>query len=320
MPQATGANTSFAIDDETTYGADPGTPNTRKVYLKSCGLKVSQNKLQPETLTGARTLSKPDNGNVDAVGPLVHEVGAESLGKLLKHAFGAVTTTGAGPYVHTYSIGALPTSFVFEKDHGSAISGTGRYEKFNGCRVASMDVDMPQEGYATITFNVQAAKSTLAGTSIDATPTDNGHTPFSMASLSTIEEGGSAIATVKSIKFSLNNDVDTDGYTLGTGGVRTQLPEGQALVSGELTAVFDSAALLTKAENSTASSLKTILSRGTGDGSAGNESIEFGIDALVFERTSPPVDGPKGLVLTMSFTGYASGAMRAILKNAVATV
>ena len=320
MPQAQGAQTNFYLYDEDTYGADPTTPDANKIYLKSCGLKVQQNKLQPETLTGSRTQSKPDNGNVDVTGPLVHELGAESVGKLLKHAFGSVATTGTGPYTHTYSIGSLPTGFTLEKDHGAAISGTGRFEKFQGCRVASLDINMPQEGYVELTFNVQGASSTLTSAALDSTPTDNGHTPFSMASLATILEGGSAIATVKELKMTLDNDLDADGYTLGSGGVRTQLPEGKALVSGTLTAVFDSASLLTKAENSTASTLKVTFSRGSGDGSAGNEYVEFSIGALVYERTSPAVDGPKGLVVEMSFTGYDSSAIAAVLKNAVAAV
>lgn len=322
MPQATGRAANFNIydNDADNYGQDPGTPSADKLYLKSCGLSVSQAKQKTETLNGNRYHGKPDNANVDAVGPLVAEIGAENIGKLLKHSFGTVNTTGANPYVHTITIGDLPDDFLIEKDFGSAISGAGTVEKFVGCRVASMEIDMPNEGYAMATFNVQAANSSNETAALDGTPTDNGHTAFSVFALGTIEEGGSAIATVKSCKFTLNNDLDTDGYVLGAAGVRTQLPDGEALVSIEFTALFDSAALLTKAENSTATSFKIILTRGDGLGSAGNESIEFECAAMVYDRTSAPVEGPKGLLINMKATGYDANALKCILKNAVATL
>jgi len=319
---STGAQATFNIydNDASNYGLDPATPSADKLYLKSCGLKVTQAKVSDDTLTGARTQSKPDNDNVDAVGPLVANIGAESIGKLLKHTFGTVGTTGAGPYVHTFTIGALPDDFLIEKDFGAQIAGAGRVEKFVGCRMASMDVDIPQSGYATVTFNVQGANGTNETAALDATPTDNGHTSFTVAAISSIQEGGVDSAVVKSCKFSLNNDLDGDGYVLGSGGVRTELDEGSALVTIELTALFKSAALLTKAENSTATSLKVVLSRGDGLGSAGNESIEFESSTMVFERTSVPVDGPKGLMVNMKATGYGTNAMKSVLKNAVATV
>ena len=254
MPQARGSQSAYNIYDETTYGADPGSPSADKLYLKSCGLSSAQNKIESETLTGVRTQSRPTAGNIDASGPLVMELGAESIGKLLKHALGQVATTGASPYVHTITLGALPVGFTFEKDYGSNISGSGRFEKFNGCRISSMDVDIPSEGNVLVTFNAQGANSSLQSAALDGTPTDSSHTTFSVASLGTIEEGGSTIATIKAMKFSLNNDLDTDGYVLGAAGVRAELAEGFAMVTGEITAVFDSAALLPKAINSAATS------------------------------------------------------------------
>lgn len=319
---STGSQANFNIydNDASNYGKDPATPSATKLYLKSCGLSVTQARLQDDTLTGSRTVNKPDNDNVDAVGALVANIGAESIGKLLKHTFGTVATVGTNPYTHTITIGALPDDFLIEKDFGSQISGSGRVEKFVGCAVASMDVDMPANGYATVTFNVQAANGTNETAALDATPTDSGHTSFTVAAIANIQEGGVDTAVVKTCKFSLNNDLDTDGYVLGSGGIRGELEEGFALVTVELTALFKNAALLTKAENSTASSLKVVLSRGTADGSAGNESIEFLSGTMVFERTSIAVDGPKGLMVNMKATGYSTNALQVILKNAVATL
>jgi len=101
------------------------------------------------------------------------------------------------------------------------------------------------------------------------------------------------------------------------------LPEGFSTVSGTITALFESDALLTKAINGTESSLKIALSRGTGLGSAGNEYMELFVQQLQFERTSAPIEGPNGLLLTMPFQAYISGstsALQAVVKNTVSSI
>ena len=62
------------------------------------------------------------------------------------------------------------------------------------------------------------------------------------------------------------------------------------------------------------------MSRGDGLGSAGNESIEFYCATLEYERKSPPIEGPKGVLQTLSFKAYGTTALQVILKNAVATI
>lgn len=320
MAKVQGINVSFNIYDEDTYGQDPGTPDGQRAYLKSCGLKATQALEDDDTLTGSRDMTKPTRGNQDANGPCVMNIGAESIGKWLKHTLGQVATTGTDPYVHTITIGALPVGFMFEKDFGSKIAGTGRVEKFPGCRIGQATFDFPTSGKATASFDVMAAGSSLAAAALDATITDNGHTSFDVTSIAVLQEGGSDIGTVRSHKYVISNDLDVDDYRQGAGGVRGSLDEGQAMVSGELTVVFDSVALWQKAINSTETTLKTTLSRGDGLGSAGNESIEFSSGALVLERTSPEITGPKGILQTFNFKAYGASALQIILKNAVATL
>lgn len=322
MPQARGTQTVVALFEESTYATDPGAPDGKKLYVVSSGLKGSQSLINSNTLDASRSRTRPSRGNIDAGGQIQTEVSAENIGTLLKHSMGSNTTTGTGPYTHTLTLGSLPTGLVIEHDFGSNISGTGRYEKFNGVRVGRASFSFPTEGICTANFDMKGAKTTLGSAPLDATLTDPGHTPFSSFQ-ATILEGGSAIATVTDCTIDIDNELDAGVYAIGGAGQRRALPEGFSTVSGSITALFEDATLLTKAINDTASSLKITLSRGTGLGSAGNESIEFLVQNLVYERTSASIDGPSGLKITLPFQAFRSGGangLQVIIKNALATI
>jgi hypothetical protein len=322
MPQPSGTNCVVAIFDETTYATDPGAPDGQMLYVVSSGVRPQQNLQDSNTLTGARARARPTRGNIDVSGSIEVELSAENHGKLLKHAMGLVNTTGAGPYTHVLTLGALPVGMAIEHDYSSAISGAGRYEKFNGCRVSSFSVSIPTEGAVTASFDIRGAKSTLGATALDGTLTDTGHTPFSSFQAS-ILEGGIPIATVTAVELQVNNDLDDSVFAIGGQGTRRALPEGFASVTGQITALFEDASLLNKALNDTASSLKLTLSRGTGVGTAGNESIEIEVQNLVYELTGPGVPGPRGLQLQMPFRAYRLGGdngLKVTIKNAIATL
>ncbi|MFH0351030.1 MAG: phage tail tube protein [Chromatiales bacterium] len=322
MPQARGTQTAFALYPESVYGTDPGTPSGQKLHLVSFGLQSNQALLDSNTLTAKRDRVRPIAGNLAVAGPMVLELSAQSQGTLLWNAMGANTTEGAGPYTHTLTLGDLPVSMLLEKDHGANITGVGRFERFNGCRIASVGFDFANEGFQTANFQLTGSKSVLAAAALSATPEDNGHTSFS-AFEGSIIEGGAPIATVTSASINLDNELDDSVYTVGGLGVRRALPEGFATVSGTLTALFEDTSLLMKAINSTQSSLVITLSRGTGLGDAGNESMSFSANQLLYERSSPPIEGPRGLLLTQPFKAFRvadSSAFTIVIKNAVAVL
>lgn len=320
MPQARGSQTALYLYKETTYKTDPGAPDAKKIYITTNGVKASQARIQSETLTGVRTQSAPLDDVIDITGPVGVEINSESLCFLLEQLFGTVNTTGTNPYTHTFTPGDSPVGFVTEKDYGSNISGAGRFEKLNGCRVASASFDFPSKGKPTASFDIKGAKQTLASSALDGTPTDVGNSSYGAANVATMSEGGSPIATIKQLSFTASNDLDEDGYVLGSSGERVALDEGFFIVTGSFTALFDSAALLTKAVNSTETSLKVALQRGDGLGSAGNEYFELESTALKLDRTSPEISGPKGVLQSFNFVAYGSNALKAVVKNQIATL
>lgn len=322
MPQARGTQTTIALYDEATYGVDPGSPVGVKLYVVSSTLAQKQTLLTSQSISSGRGSARPARGNIDVTGSIEVEISAENMPKLIKNALGTNSTTGVGPYVHQATIGALPVGLMVEHDYGSNISGVGRYEKFNGVRIADMTLNFPTEGYCTATFSVIGAKSTLASAPLDATLTDNFHKPFSSFQ-ATITEGGSAIATVTTAQVKINNGLDTSSYVIGGAGVRRALVEGECEITGTLTALFEDATLLNKAVNDTTTSLKITLARGDGLGSSNNESFETWVTNMVYERTSPAISGPKGILQQFAFRGFLVSADLGITittKNTTAVI
>jgi len=321
MSQARGANAQVIIQEETTFKTDPGSPDAQSIPFFSCGLQQRRDQEQSQTLTGDRNPSKALRGNTDVGGALEVELQAYT-GLLFKAALGDVATTGADPYIHTFSIGDTLPSLMIEKGFGDI----DQYFKYNGCKVNSLSLSITASGFQNCSFDFVGAKETTGASSFDSTPTDLGKQSFDGFAIATIEEGGVAIGNVISIdSLTISNDLDTDQYSIGGAGQRDELPEGLVSVTGTLTARFEDLTLYNKAVNDTESSLKIIYTLGTGVGSAGNEQIEFLIPELTFAPQSPAISGPKGIMVELPFIAYygdgsEGSTLQITLKNTQASI
>jgi len=324
MVQSKGSRVRVMADTETVFGSTPGTPNGRIIYAVTSGVTDKRSQIESPVLRSTRQPSAPILGNLDVSGPLNVLVDAEGFGFLLKHLLGEPAVTGAGPYVHTFKAGnTAPAGMVLEHDHTDQSSGNFK-RLFNGCKINNLAITVPQEGHSTAVFDILGKTLTADAASFDATPTDLGHSPFSGFDAA-IEEGGASLATATDVTLNVTNNMDGGNYTIdGSGGLRTDIPEGMIGVSGNFNALFDSTTLLDKAVAGTTSSLKLTFSRGDGLGSAGNESVEFLIPELKYAVAGPEVSGPQGLLVPMSFMGFFGSsseatAFQAIVKNSIAT-
>lgn len=310
-----GSRALFTLYDEAQYKTDPAAPDGKKIYAYSNGVRATQEHEQDQTLRGTRGQGKPAQGNVNVAGTIVTSIDHTNIGFLLKHLFGAPTTTGPGPYVHEFTPGDLEVGFTLEKDHSADATGVNKVEKLQGNRIASAQLNIAQSGFSSINWEVRGASRSFHEAPLDATPTDTGFEPLG-AALATLNEGGAQLATARSGNITISNDLDEEDFNIGS-GERGSLDEGFCLVTGQLQMRFDSFAMLEKAVNSTESSLEYILKRGVGDGSAGAEHFGLAVEKLVYKPTSAPVEGPRGILQTLDFTGFADGAsfVKATLKN-----
>lgn len=317
MPQAKGALGRIIIQEEDNgYGVDPVAPDAQVAHFESCGLKMSRGQDQSQTIRGNRNPTRSARGNTDVAGPLAMELQAY-IGRLLKAALGTVATSGVGPYTHLFTIGSALPSLMIEQ----GFADLGHYFKYNGCKVGKLTFNVTPSGFQKISFDFNGAKETVSGASFDAAATDLGKQSFDGFSLATIEEGGVAIGDVVGIDgLTIDNDLDLEGYNVGSQGVRSDIPEGLVKVSGTLKARFKDLILYNKAVNGDESSIKIGYALGDGLGSAGNESIELYLPELTYSPNAPVISGPKGVVVELPFEAYyddsAEGsAIQITLKN-----
>lgn len=318
MPQSTGANLQVGIDTETTFGTTPGAPAGKLLHLVSSTVAGKRGQINNDVMRSTKQPFKPTVGNLDVSGTLSTYVDSRDFGLLLNHMLGAPTTTGAGPYNHIFKAGnTKPTSMLIEHNYTDQASGNFKH-LFNGCKLNNMNLALPQEGFATVSFDVIGATQTNAATSFDGTLTEYVFNPFSGFDAA-ILEGGASIATVSNVNLAVAANLDGGSYTIdGSGGARTAIPEGMYAVTGSFDALFDSMALLDKATAQTTTSLQIALSK------SASEAVTIDIPELRYEVKGPEVSGPAGIMVNLAFTAFYdtnadTTALKITLDNDVAS-
>jgi hypothetical protein len=111
------------------------------------------------------------------------------------------------------------------------------------------------------------------------------------------------------VDFTLDNGLDDSQYVVGGAGALSELPENMASLTGSVTALFQSNALLLKAINNTESSLQLAWTDGT-------DSLTFDIPEIYLEAAAPTVDATRGVLITLPFKAhYQDHADATILKS-----
>ncbi|WP_321532266.1 phage tail tube protein [uncultured Desulfuromonas sp.] len=300
MPQATGANGVLTISGaESPAGQVPATPAGQIVPFSSESLQRKTALDKSNIIRQSRDASAPTRGKRDVSGSISTNL-TPNIARLLMMAFGNVTTTGAGPeYSHVFKIGDSLPYHTIEK----GFTDLGQYFRYFGCKCNKVGFEVNPSGVLPLSMDFMGMDRSIETETFDAAAVDIGYEPFNAFSAS-IKEGGVDIAIVTSMKWSLENNLDGDVYCIGGQGKRYSIPEGATVVSGSITALFESEALLTKATNGTASSLEVSVLQGTGLGTEGNEKLMLNIDELIFEEQDPIIKDTKGILIELPWTAY----------------
>jgi hypothetical protein len=318
---AKGAKGQVCIQFESSYGVSPAA-DALKLHFVSCGLRRVRPFESDNTIQSNRNPGQPGRGVNDIAGPLVMKLQAFP-GQIWKWILGSANSSAGPPYTHTIKVGDLPSAVV---DHG--FTDIAQYFLYNGVKVNKASMNVTAKGLTDLTLDLVGNKETTSGSAFDATPTDLGKVTFDGYSIATIEEGNplAAIATIIGIdNLTIENDLDTDDYTLGNSGNRASLDEGMVKVSGVVKVKFADLTLYNKAVNHTESAIRVVWQNGTGAGTAGNEYLEIKIPELVYSPQSPIITGPKGVYVELPFEGYYGNAAEAssiqvIIKNTQASL
>ena len=300
---ARGYKATCLMDFETSFGEAPDVAAGKLLPLNTFGLNVSRAKNSAQTLTGRRDAVEPFDGNVDVTGSLTVPVDARAFPYWLKLLFGAPTTTGTGepaaaPYTHLFKPGDEIPSAVIQSRYGTSPATFG---KFTGCKVASIALQAGGDGELTATINVTGRNAEYSETDYNAAAESVVMKRFSNFQ-ATLKDGGQVVATVTQFSLTIDNGLDTSIRTLGSGGLLYDIPEGIMSVTGSMTALFTSLALLNKAKAGTEMSLEL------GWTIDASNNLTFKLPEVQIQYQGPTVDGPTGVMVEYPFIAYFNDA------------
>lgn len=217
----------------------PGTAVTVDTFLPfvSENIKNNINYLDTQTKSARRVLRLTKQGSKGITGGFTTELPNTDIATLLKHMFGAVSTSGAGPYEHTYTPDSLDGLGLTVQVGRPASSGTVHPFTYAGCKVAnwtiSADIDAIAQLQVGLVGMTEVTATALATASYDSTWEPFVFTEASM----TID--GSAVGTVRSGSLSCDNAVNPR-IRWGSGVSKEPTQNGLSSFTGTVTTDFDS--------------------------------------------------------------------------------
>lgn len=267
--------------------------------LEDEGVRAGRRVLQSEAWNG---------GNITVSGDLGFNLYDHSIGLLFKHMFGSVNTTGAGPYIHTFTPGDL-TSFTLQV--GRPDVGTGAVQPFTyaGCKVASWELACEAGAIASLNLSIVGMTATTA-TAIATASFATALKPVKFNHLTTGTIGGSAV-NIKALSISADNALDADRRFLGTQTVAEPLEAGRREYTGSITVEFTN---LTHYASFVAGTEQALVLTFT----VGSNTIAI-TGNIRFDGATPSMSGAEILTQEIPIKFIASGAdstaISAVLTN-----
>jgi hypothetical protein len=135
---------------------------------------------------------------VDVGGTVTLPVAYNGLGMLIRAALGAASSSGTGPYTHTYGPAAALPSLTIEEIYGNS----GRSIIYSGCKVNSLGINVVPGAESLWSLDIIGMKAAADGSA--GSPSYPAKV-FAEAYECVVTWGGSSIGTVKSAEATITN-------------------------------------------------------------------------------------------------------------------
>lgn len=299
MSRAVGSNAIIKFCQEANWGVTPASPSiVYGINLRSETLGSSRNLFESEMINQYRTVIGLGEGNKAVAGGFTSDLLPEGLEVMFMHLLGnpTVSTTGSGPYTHVMkgSSGYLQGMTV-EK----GFSDINQFMTYTGCRVNSMTLNLVQEGFHDVTFDLIGKAEALNSTSQIGGPAPvygnkNGFTGYQCTISIDAGAGYVDLTNIVSGSITINNNIETDGYVLGS-AFRASAQYGKRSVEGNLSVFFEDATMYGYYANGTEVKLKFTFDNGIG------QQMIFEFTKCKLGGESPKIASAGGLNLPMTF-------------------
>lgn len=301
----------IGLKTETTVG----TAVTVDTFFRysSESIQNQRNIIRPSVITSYLTDEAGVSGGNNISGGWQMPLSNVDLATLLKHCFGAVSTTGAGPYEHTYTPGDLAgVAFTLQKGV-EALDGTVHPFTYAGCKVASWEISADVDAIVNMTVDIVGMSETTA-TALATESLDSSWAPFSFVQAS-LTVGGSARNYVRSVSLAGDNAIEAR-RRLGSADAKEPRKTDQRAYTGTISSDFEDLTDYNLFTAGTESALVVTFDNGT-------QSLEITAN-IQYDGETPSTGGPGELVeQSLPFTCVRStndgSTITAVLTNSEST-
>lgn len=313
MPIPSGVAAQFAYKRETTK-------NTRIVpdhWLEfvSEGLQLRKARIERTgRRAGRRTSHGWAVGNSWVEGPVAFEAVPQSIGELLRLMLGSVNTSGAGPYIHTFTPGDLPTATI--QVGRPSTDGTVRPFDYIGCMFDGWTLSFDATGDGSMVMlegsiigYEEQTNQTLA------TPAY----PSPVTSWTSVQASlllGGAAYCIDSLSFTAANNLRRNHEACAaTAGKPNVTENGQRTYAGTLVSDFKDLTAYNRFVNGTEAALVVTVN-------AGASAILTLTSNVRFDGTTPNVSSDEIVKQSLPFVATSTtdaGALTVVLTNSDAT-
>ncbi|RFP19191.1 phage tail tube protein [Duganella sp. BJB475] len=186
-----------------------------------------------------------------------------------------------------------------------------RSELFPDIRIGKADVGIPASGNCTLKLaSMGLGVRTLGSAQVLTTPTAATTTPVLTGVRGVLVQGGVAIGNCTGVSFSIDGALTAEGPVVGS-NFSPDMSRGRIKVTGQFTALFDSATLSTLYHGETLTSLIPVM---TADTTNNSDFVAFNMSAIKLTGDAPD-DGEKAVIRTYPFTAQLNAAGGAALAN-----
>lgn len=307
MAFAAGSYHSVRYIPEATFNTDPSYSGVTELRHTSCSLVLTKDSFRSNELRDDRQISCFRHGQRRVGGDMGIEFSAGEFDSVLELA---LFNKWAGTGTKLLVAGVTPYSFQIER----AFTDIDKYGKFTGCMVNTFSLNIPANGLVTGSVGWVGASARYSATPLvsDVSITASQvYCPFDSFS-GVLMEGGTTLATVTSMDFSINNGLEA-AFVIGQ-DYAPQITPGMSDITGTLSAYFSDITLLNKFINETESSLLVKL------GSSPFYKITF--PNIKYSGGDNPASGPGPIMLNLPFQAlYESGTSKNItIERSIALV
>jgi hypothetical protein len=286
MAQGQRSRQSLYYVTEVTPGTTPGTPTLIEIPIAGIPtIVVEKDNFRSNVIKSHRQTSTVRHGTRRTSGEIPIELAYGDFDTLLESLMHSSWST------NVLKVGTTQKFFTLER----RFPDISEYQPFTGCMMNTFTLNAQPNGMITASFGVLGlsgmtpASSTVANTSTAAT----GNEPFD-GFTGTITEGGSS-ANVTAIDMTVTNNGALP-YVIGS-DTAPRINSGMVNVTGNITAFFESEALVNKFLAETESALVVEFEGITGG------DLEFTLPALKYTGASI-TEADEGLLVQMPFEAY----------------